>query len=111
MKGLVEFLERLLGIDEALQPGPLDKLLFVALPAGAVNEIVIQGPVFVRMLQVQSAGFDSVLNVQEEQSLIEGDAKLALLGNGRPLLSVQETGWGRFVDRAVFLFEVLDGVH
>ena len=100
-----------MGIDEALQPGPLDELLFVVLPAGAVNEIVIQGPVFVRMLQVQSAGFDSVLNVQEEQSLIEGDAKLALLGNGRPLLSVQETGWGRFVDRAVFLFEVLDGVH
>ena len=29
------------------------------------------------MLQVQSTGFDSILNVQEEQSLIEGDAELA----------------------------------
>ena len=86
-------------------------MLFVALPASAVNEVVVKGPVFVRILQIQSAGFDSVLNVQEEQSLIEGDAKLALLGNGRPLLSVQETGWGRFVDRAVFLFEVLNGVY
>ena len=86
-------------------------MLFGALPAVAVNEVVIQRSVFIRMLQVQSAGFDSVLNVQEEQSLIEGDAKLALLGNGRPLLSVQETGWGRFIDRAVFLFEILDGVH
>jgi hypothetical protein len=47
------------GIDEALQPGPLDELLFVVLPAGAVNEIVVEGPVFVRMLQVQSVGFDS----------------------------------------------------
>ena len=44
VKGLVEFLERLPRIDEALQPRPLDKLLFVALPAGAVNGIVIQGP-------------------------------------------------------------------
>jgi hypothetical protein len=43
VKSLVQFLERLLRIDEARQPGPLDKLLFVALPAGAVNGIVIQG--------------------------------------------------------------------
>ena len=36
----------------------------------AVNEVVIQRSVFIRMLQVQSTGFDSILNVQEEQSLI-----------------------------------------
>ena len=79
VKGLVQFLERLPGIDEGLEPGPLDELLFVALPAVAVNEVVIQRSVFIRMLQVQSAGFDSILNVQEEQSLIEGDAELAVL--------------------------------
>ena len=53
------------------------ELLFGALPAVAVNEVVIQRSVFIRMLQVQSTGFDSILNVQEEQSLIEGDAELA----------------------------------
>ena len=94
MKGLVEFLERLLGIDEALQPGSFDELLLVALPTGAVDKIVIEGSVFVRMLEVQSARFDSVLNMQEEQSLIEGDAELAVLGNGCPFLGVQETGRG-----------------
>ena len=86
VKSLVQFLERLSRIDKSLEPSALDELLFVALPAATVNEIVVQGPVFVRILQIQSAGFDSVLNVQEEQSLIEGDAKLAILGNGRPLL-------------------------
>ena len=63
------------------------------------------------MLQVQSAGFDSVLNVEEEQSLIEGDPKLAILVECRPPLSVQETDRHRFIDPAVLLFEVLDGVH
>jgi hypothetical protein len=61
VQGLVELLERLPRIDEGLQPSPFDELLFVALPTGAVDEIVIEGSVFVRMLQVQSAGFDSVL--------------------------------------------------
>jgi hypothetical protein len=65
VKSLVQFLERLSRIDKGLEPGALDELLFVALPAGTVNELVVEGPVFVRMLQVQSAGFDSVLNVQE----------------------------------------------
>jgi len=46
-------------------------LLFGALPAVAVNEVVIQRLIFIGMLQAQSAGFDSILNVQEEQSLIE----------------------------------------
>ena len=54
VQGLVKLLEHFVGIDEALQPGPLDELLFVVLPAGAVNEIVVEGPVFVRMLQVQT---------------------------------------------------------
>ena len=63
------------------------------------------------MLQVQSAGFDSVLNVQEEQGLIEGHAELAVLTDGCPLLGVQEAGRRRLIDRAVFLFEMLDGVH
>ena len=63
------------------------------------------------MLQVQSAGFDSILNVQEEQSLIEGDAELAIAVNCCLFLGVQETGRGGSIDPAIFLFEVLDGVH
>ena len=54
-------------------------MLFVALPADAVNEVIIQGSVFVGMLQVQRAGFDPTLNVQEEQRLIEGNTEFALL--------------------------------
>jgi len=46
------------------------------------------------MLQVQSAGFDCILNVQEEQSLIEGDAELAVLTDGYPFLGIQENGRG-----------------
>ena len=52
MQRLVEFVEHLAGIDEGLEPGSLDELLFVALPTRAVNEVVIERPVFVRMLQV-----------------------------------------------------------
>ena len=63
------------------------------------------------MLLVQSAGFDSILNVQEEQSLIEGDAELAISVDCCPFLGVQETGRGGAIDAAIFLFEVLDGVH
>jgi len=55
MRRLVEFVEHLAGIDEGLEPGSLDELLFVALPTRAVNEVVIEGSVFVRMLQVQAA--------------------------------------------------------
>jgi hypothetical protein len=62
------------------------------------------------MLQVQSAGFDSILNVQEEQSLIEGDAELAISVDCCLFLGVQETGRGS-IDPAIFLFEVLDSVH
>ena len=53
MRRLVEFVEHLAGIDEGLEPGSLDELLFVALPTCAVNEVVIEWPEFVRMLQVQ----------------------------------------------------------
>ena len=62
------------------------------------------------MLQVQSAGFDPTLDVQKEQGLAEGDAELAVLTNRYPFLGVQETGRGRFIDPAVFLFEMLNGV-
>ena len=68
-QGLVEFLEHLARVDEGLEAGPLDEMLFVALPAGAVNEVIIQRPIFVRMLQVQRAGFDPALNVQETSAL------------------------------------------
>ena len=112
VQGLVELPEHLVGIDEGFKLGAaLDKLLFIALPAIAVEEIVIEGAVFVRMLQVQSAGFDSVLNVQEEQSLVEGNAELAVLADGYPFLGIQEADGRRFIDRAIFPFEVLDGVH
>jgi hypothetical protein len=57
-QGLVEFLEHLARVDEGLEAGPLDEMLFVAQPACAVNEVIIQRPIFVRMLQVQRAGFD-----------------------------------------------------
>jgi hypothetical protein len=40
---------------------------------------MIEGAVFVRMLQVQAARFDRALNVQEQQRLVEGDAKFAVL--------------------------------
>ena len=82
--------KHLLGIDEVLESSPLDKLLFVALPAGAVNEVVIQGSVFVRMLQVQSAGFDPALNVQKEQGFVEGDPEFPILGYLRLFLRVQK---------------------
>ena len=111
VKGLVELLERLLRVDEVLEPSPLDELLFVALPAGSVNEVVIEGPVLVRMLQVQRARFDRALNVEEEQGLIEGDAELAVLVDSLPFFGVQETDGCRFIDRAVFFFEMLNGVH
>ena len=86
VKSLVQFLERLSRIDKSLEPSALDELLFVALPAATVNEIVVQGPVFVRMVQVQSAGFDPVLNVQEKQSLVDGNAELAILTDDCPFL-------------------------
>lgn len=60
----------------AHRDGALDELLFVALPAGAVNEIVIQGSVFVGMLQVQRAGFDPALDMEEEQGLVKGNTEL-----------------------------------
>ena len=63
------------------------------------------------MLQVQSAGFDSILNVQEEQSLLEGDAELAISVDCCLFLGVQETGRGGSFDPAIFVFEVLDGVQ
>ena len=53
MQRLVEFVEHFAGIDEGLEPGSLDELLFVALPTRAVNQVIVEGPVFVRMLQVQ----------------------------------------------------------
>src|ERR1700722_9283365 len=81
------------------------ELLFGALPAVAVNEVVIQRSVFIRMLQVQSAGFDSILNVQEEQSLIEGDAELAVPVDCCLFLWVQESGRGGSIDPAIFVFE------
>ena len=40
---------------------------------------MIEGAVFVRMLQVQAARFDRALNVQEQQRLVEVDAKFAVL--------------------------------
>ena len=43
VEDLVEFLEHLARVAEGFEPGPLHKLLFVALPAGAVNEVVIPG--------------------------------------------------------------------
>jgi hypothetical protein len=61
------------------------------------------------MLQVQSAGFDSILNVQEEQSLTEGDAELAISVDCCLFLGAQETDRGGSIDPAIFLFEVLDG--
>ena len=111
VQGLVELPEHVVGIDEGFKLGALDKLLFIALPAVAIEEIVIEGAVFVSMLKVQSAGFDSVLNVQEEQSLVEGNAELAVLTDGYPFLGIQEADGRRFIDSAIFLFEVLDGVH
>ena len=111
VQGLVEFLEYLPGIDEGLDPGPFNNLLFVTLPACAVNEIVIERPVFVRMLQVQSAGFDPALNVQEEQGLVEGDPESPLLGYLRLFLRVEKGDRRRFVDSTILFFEMLDGVQ
>jgi hypothetical protein len=51
-------------------------MLFVALPADAVNEVIIQGSVFIGMLQVQSAGFDPALNVQEALFLVLADCPI-----------------------------------
>ena len=78
-QGLVEFLQHLARVDQGFEPGALDEMLFVALPADAVNEVIIQGSVFIGMLQVQRAGFDPTLNVQEEQRLIERNREFALL--------------------------------
>ena len=55
MQRLVEFVEYHVRVDEGLESGSFDELLFVALPTRAVNEIVVGRPVFVRMLQVQAA--------------------------------------------------------
>ncbi len=110
-QGLVEFLQHLARVDQGFEPGALDEMLFVALPADAVNEVIIQGSVFIGMLQVQRAGFDPTLNVQEEQRLIEGNTEFALLLDCCPLLRIEEAGRRRFIDRAVFLFEVLNGVY
>jgi hypothetical protein len=63
------------------------------------------------MLQVQRAGFDPTLNVQEEQRLIEGNTEFALLLDCCLLLRIEEASRRRFIDRAVFLFEVLSGVY
>jgi hypothetical protein len=50
-QGLVEFLQHLARVDQGFEPGALDEMLFVALPADAVNEVIIQGSVFIGMLQ------------------------------------------------------------
>ena len=111
VQGLVEFLEYLPGIDEGLDPGPFNNLLFVTLPERAINEIVIERPVFVRMLQVQSAGFDPALNVQEDQGLVEGDPESPVLGYLRLFLRVKKGDRRRFVDSTILFFEMLDGIQ
>jgi hypothetical protein len=37
--------------------------------AASVNEVIIQGSVFIGMLQVQRAGFDPTLNVRKSSAL------------------------------------------
>jgi hypothetical protein len=40
-QNIVEFLQHLARIDQGFEPGALDEMLFVALPADAVNEVII----------------------------------------------------------------------
>jgi hypothetical protein len=49
-QSLVEFLQHLARVDQGFDPGAPDEMLFVALPADAVNEAIIQGSVFIGML-------------------------------------------------------------
>jgi hypothetical protein len=49
-------------IEEGLQIRPFDQQRLVALPAFAVNQVRIEGTVFVGVFQVQSAGFDQIWN-------------------------------------------------
>jgi hypothetical protein len=58
-------------IDEGLQLGPLDQSLFIPAPTIAVNQVLIEGPVFVRALQIQSARLDRALDVQKQERLVE----------------------------------------
>jgi hypothetical protein len=48
VQGLVEFLQHLARVDQGFEPGALDEMLFVALPADAVNEEINQGSVFTK---------------------------------------------------------------
>ena len=61
----IEFREHLVRIEEGLQIRPFDQQRLVALPAFAVNQVRIEGTVFVGVFQIQSAGFDGALHLQE----------------------------------------------
>jgi hypothetical protein len=92
---------RALQVEAVLLVDRLSGFVFSDTRARAVNEIVIERPVFIRrMLQVQSAGFDPALKMQEEQCLVEGDPESPVLGL-RLFLSVEKGYRRRHVDSTI----------
>jgi hypothetical protein len=107
----VQLLQDLVGIDKPLQFRPLEEVRRVALPALPVDQVVVEGPVLVRLREVQGARADRALHVQEQQGLVQRHPEGAGRGHGGPLHGLQEVQGRRLVEVAVLDLEVRGGVQ
>jgi len=59
----IEVVENVARIGERLKASAFEQQVLVTAPALALDQIIVQRPVFVGVLQVQRARFDAVLNM------------------------------------------------
>jgi hypothetical protein len=59
----IEVIEHCARIGESLKTCSFNQQFFVTVPAPALDQIVVQRPILVRVLQVQRARLNAVLNV------------------------------------------------
>ena len=63
MQRFIEVIEHCARIGESLKTGSFKQQFFVTAPTPALDQVIVQRPILVRMLQVQRARFNGVLNM------------------------------------------------
>ena len=111
IQAIIEVVEHHMGINKGLQPRAFEQDGSVALPALTTDQILIQGTIFIGVLQIQGPRLDRALGMEKQEGFIQRDPKPPVLCDGRAFLEQQERQRGMLINGPVLVLEILEGIQ